>query len=376
MASIDKRPDGKYRARWRERPGGPQKTRSFDRKADASRFLATVEADLARGTYIDPGAGTVTLAEYAGGWQAVQVHRPLTELNVDVILRLHVLPGLGHLRLVDIRPSHLLAWKKDRGSVLASSSLLVAWRILGQVLRSAVADRLIAVSPAAGLKGPTVPKTKAVPLTVTEVAAVAEAAGDRYRALVVAAAGTGLREGELLGLTVDNVDFLRREIHVRQQLVLVPGHEPVLALPKTEASVRTVPLPAVVADALSAHLARYGPGPDNLIFTNDHGQPVRRNRLSDLWRSWARSARLSEQARFHDLRHSYASLLIAEGASVVLVQELLGHASAATTLDIYSHLFPDAADQARTAIERRLVLGHPAQRIEDQLRTGGPLPQG
>jgi integrase len=214
-----------------------------------------------------------------------------------------------------------------------------------------------------------VPKTKAVPLTVEEVGAVAEVAGERYRGLVIAAAGTGLREGELLGLTVPNVDFLRREIHVRQQLLLVPGAEPVLALPKTEASVRTVPLPAVVGDTLSAHLARFGPGPDELIFTNDGGEPIRRNRLSEQWRSWARAAGVGDRVRFHDLRHSYASMLIAEGGSVKLVQELMGHASASTTLDTYSHLFPDSADQARAAIDRRLIL---APRAEDHLRTSGP----
>jgi integrase len=357
VASIDKRPNGSWRARWRETANGPQKTRSFDRKVDATRFLATVEADLARGVYIDSGAGTVTLADYAAGWQAVQVHRPLTALNVDVVLRLHVLPGLGHYRLADLRPSHLMAWRKDRAAVLAPSSLLVAWRILCQVLRSAVADRLIPASPAAGMKGPTVPRSKAVPLTVDKVAAVAEAAGERYRALVVAAAGTGLREGELLGLTVPEVDFLRREVHVRRQLVLVPGSAPVLALPKTAASVRTVPLAGVVADELAAHLATFGPGPDQLVFTNDSGQPIRRNRLSAQWRSWARKAGLADTVRFHDLRHTYASMLIAENGSAKLVQELMGHASASTTWDVYGHLFPDSADQARAAVERRLVLG-------------------
>jgi integrase len=127
-------------------------------------------------------------------------------------------------------------------------------------------------------------------------------------------------------------------------------------------------LPAVVGEALSAHLARYGPGPDGLIFANDKGLAIRRNRLSEQWRAWARAAGLPDSARFHDLRHSYASMLIAEGASVKLVQELMGHASASTTLDTYSHLFPDSADEARLAIERRLVLAPPAQ---DHLRTKG-----
>jgi integrase len=195
--------------------------------------------------------------------------------------------------------------------------------------------------------------------------------GERYRALVVLAAGTGLRHGEALGLEVDAVDFLRRTLQVRQQLVTMPGQPPYLAPPKTPASHRTIPLPQVVVDALAAHLAAFPaarveildatvkPDPRQraalLVFTDDAGRPLRRTRFSGIWRPAAASAGPPDGATFHDLRHHYASLLIRHGESVKVVQHRLGHKSAVETLDTYSHLWPDSEDRTREAVDQ--VLG-------------------
>ncbi len=160
------------------------------------------------------------------------------------------------------------------------------------------------------------------------------------------------------------MDFLRRSLRVDQQLVLIPGREPFLGPPKTAASRRTIPLPAVVLDALAAHLANYDPGPDGLVFTAPNGGPIRRNRLSETWRAAVAAAGVPQGTHFHDLRHYYASLLIRHGESVKVVQARLGHASAAETLDTYSHLWPDSEDRTRAAVDS--VLGGPA----DITRTG------
>jgi integrase len=174
----------------------------------------------------------------------------------------------------------------------------------------------------------------------------------------VFAAGTGLRQGECFGLTVDRIDFLRRTAKVDRQLLLMPGG-PVLAPPKTEASRRIVPLPDVVVDALAAHLARFPAGGDGFVFTNDDGKPIRRTRFSDMWRPLVQRAGLPEGAGFHQLRHFYASLLIRHGESVKTVQLRLGHASAVETLNTYSHLWPDSDDRTREAVD--LVLGPDAE---------------
>jgi Phage integrase, N-terminal SAM-like domain len=115
VASIEKRPDGRYRARWREHPGGPQRTKHFDRKADADRFLDRVHGDLVRGLYVDPNAGRVPFREYAESWRASQVHRPTTAALVESHLRHHVLPFFGERPLGSIRSSDVQSWVKVSG---------------------------------------------------------------------------------------------------------------------------------------------------------------------------------------------------------------------------------------------------------------------
>jgi integrase len=177
-----------------------------------------------------------------------------------------------------------------------------------------------------------------------------EAVSDRYRALVVLLAGSAVRPGEALGLTVDRIEFLRRTIRVDRQLVTTAGAPPCLGPTKTPGSVRTIPVPQMVLDALAYHLERYGPSPDGLVFTDGKGDPIRRSALGHLWRRAAVKAGV-EGFTPHDLRHYAASVLIDQGASVKAVQRHLGHSSAMTTLDTYAHLWPDSDDVTRRALE-------------------------
>jgi integrase len=360
VASIDKRPDGKWRVRWREYPGGPQRTRHFGRKVDAERFLDGIRGDLARGVYVDPAAGRATFGAYAEQWRTMQVqHRPTTSRQVEGNLRRHVLPFFGDRALSSVRPSDVQAWVRGRSEVLAPGTVEVVYRYVAAIFKAAVADRLIASSPCVGVRLPKVERGPVDPLSVEAVEALGGAVPARYRALVVFAAGTGLRQGECFGLTMDRLDFLRRQVTVDRQLVLLAGG-PRVAPPKTAASYRTVPLPNVVLEALAEHLAEYRAG--DFLFTNDRDQPISRTRFSDIWRPAVARAGLPVGTGFHALRHFYASLLIRHGESVKVVQSRLGHASAAETLDTYSHLWPDSEDRTRQAVD--LVLG-----AEDRLRT-------
>ncbi len=133
--------------------------------------------------------------------------------------------------------------------------------------------------------------------------------------------------------------------------------------PKTEASVRVIPLPRVVVDALAAHLAAYPVGPDGLVFPLG-GEPITRQRFGHLWRPIAKAVGLSPGTGLHALRHYYASLLLRHGESVKTVQSRLGHASAVETLDTYAHLWPDSDDRTREAIDS--VLDDP---LADSVRT-------
>jgi integrase len=166
-----------------------------------------------------------------------------------------------------------------------------------------------------------------------------------------------MRQGECLGLTVDRIDFLRRTVEVDRQLVTLPGRAPYLAPPKTAASVRTIPLPQVVVDALAGHLRDFPASRDGLVFTIE-GEPITRQVFGHLWRPVVKAAGLPTGTGFHSLRHYFASLLIRHGESVKTVQARLGHASAVETLDTYSHLWPDSDDRTREAVDS--VLGNPA----------------
>lgn len=340
-----------WEARWRDERG-VQRKKSFARKVDADRHATTVDHQLLSGTYVDPKAGKVTFREYAEEWRAGQVHRATTAAHHETMLRLHAYPHLGHRPLAEVRPSEVQAWVKRLTGTLAPSTVGVVHRIVAGIFKAAVRDRRVTSSPCEGTRLPKRQPKRVDPMDTEMVADLLAAVPDRYRALFVLAAGTGMRQGEILGLTVDRVDFLRRQVVVDRQLVLLPGGAPYLAPPKTAASHRVIPLPQLVLDALAAHLAAFPVGAEGFVFTGDTGKPIRRTAFSaKIWRPAMRGAGITREETFHGLRHHYASLLIRHGESVKTVQARLGHASASETLDTYSHLWPDSDDRTREAVD-------------------------
>lgn len=351
--SVEKRVKGGkvyYYARYRDAEG-KSRSKSCARKADATKYLAQVIVDLNQGTYIAPADGRITFRTYAGQWAAIQHHRKTTADGVDRALRLHIFPVIGDRTLASLRPSDMQSLAKRLSDDLAPATVAVAFSWVRAILNAAVRDRVIARSPVEGVTLPRITKRHVTPVPADEVHALAEAIPNRYRALVILVAATGLRPGEAFGLTRDRVDFLRREVHVDRQLVSADGREPKFGPPKTTASVRTVPLPQVAVDALAEHVARFDIGADELLFTNGWGTPIRRSDFSKLWIPAVKTAGLPKGTRFHDLRHTYASLLIRHGESVKVVQARLGHASAKETLDTYAHMWPDSEDTTRAAVD-------------------------
>jgi integrase len=360
--SVAQRPNGKYRARYRD-PAGKEHAAHFATKSAAKRWLDEQTAAIVTHQYVDPRSGRVTFREYAEQRRSAQVHRPSTQEHIEAKLRRHVYPVLGDRPMSSIRPSDIQAWTKRLSEQLAPSTASVVHRIVSSVFRAAVRDRVIAYSPCDGIKLPKVTKPRIDPLATEVVLALADAVPDRYRGLVILAAGSGMRQGECFGLTMDRIDFLRRIAHVNQQLVTVTGRAPFLAPPKTAASVRSIPLPTVVIDALAAHLAKYPPT-DGFVFTTEMGRPIHRAAFGRMWR------RAAPGTHFHELRHYYASLLIRHGESVKVVQSRLGHASASETLDTYSHLWPDSDDRTRAAVDS--VLSADSVRTEEVIEGHNP----
>lgn len=193
------------------------------------------------------------------------------------------------------------------------------------------------------------------PLTVEQVEAIIGSAPKHHRALLVLAAGTGLRAGELFGLQVRHVDFLRRTLTVEQQVQTLAGHGAYVCPPKTQSSYRTIPLPQVVVDALAEHLRIHPAVHDEFIFAAPGGGPViRTSFMKSTWMPAAKAAGLPTGAGPHSLRHFYASALIRGGLSVTAVSKALGHANAAQTLNVYAHLWPDDEDRTRQALDELL----------------------
>jgi integrase len=383
MASIAKRRDGKWRARYRD-PEGREHARHFDRKIDAEKWTRAHAGAVDRGDWINPAGAKRTVREYGEEWRKAQVHRPTTAAMVETHLRRHVYPMFGDKPMGEIRRSHVQAWVTGRSHELAPTTVRVVYAYLAAILGSAVEDRLIPASPCNRITLPKVQPSRVDPIPTDLVEILAAKTPDQYRALVTLGIGTGVRQGEAFGLTVDRIDFLRRTLTVDRQLVTMPGAGPYLAPPKTQASNRVIPLPQVVVDALAAHLTAYPAGSDGHVFTTVDGEPIRRTAFSyEVWRPAAkaalkeynealtRAAMLATAAgvtpsnakapmtiTFHDLRHFYASLLIRHGESVKTVQARLGHATASETLETYSHLWPDSDDRTREAIDA--VLGDSA----------------
>jgi len=350
MASIDKRQDGQWRARWREYPGGPQRSKHFARKVDAEQHLVKVRHDLMTGVYVDPAKGRTTVEDYYKIWEPRQPWRARTRSAVQSTFASHVVPTLGNRPLGSVRRGDVESWAA--GLALSASSAGLAVQHLGTMLESAVADGLIAMNPVRRAKRPRVDVEPVVPFTSEQLDALTAAAPGWFRVALTLGAACGLRQGEATGLTVDRVDFLRRQLTVDRQLLTSSSGATAFGPPKTARSYRTVPLADVAVAALSAHVKEHGTGQDGLLLHKD-GRPLARHRFGEVWRTLRTKAEMPT-ARFHDTRHTFASVLLSGGVSVAAAADYLGH-SPAELLKTYAHMIPADHERARSVVQAAFV---------------------
>jgi integrase len=356
--SVAKRPNGKWRARYRD-SAGREHSRHFAKKNDAWTWLDQVTASVVRGDYVDPKAGRVTLASYAAGWEAVQVHSDGSARIVDNALRLHLLPALGQHPIAAVRPTMMQGFVRElEGKGLAAGSVRNVYDVTARVFAAAVEDRVIARTPCVRIRLPKGDGVEVVPPTLEELEAVRALLAPRWQVIPLVLAGSGLRIGELLGLGTFDVDYLRRTIRVERQRLQSGAIAPL----KSKASRRTVPIGRTVVDALTDHLAEH-PGTGDALFVDELGRPLTYSRWKKILAAAAQQAGV--EVTSHDLRHFAASALISGGASVKQVQMFLGHASAVITLRTYAHLFPGDEDRTRNVLDAAL------SPLADSLRTEG-----
>jgi len=333
-----------WQARWRD-PAGAQRAKTFSRKTDAERYLVGLETDKLRGRYADPRLGRTRLTDWLAEWQATRSNlSPATRLRDDASIRNHVLPALGAVPIGQIQPIHVGQWVaslKDRG--LAPATTRKAYQLLAAAMAAAVDNGLIPLSPCRKVELPQIETPEMRFLEPEEVKLLSETIEGRYRVMVLTAAYSGLRFGELCALRVDRFDALRRTIRVEESLAEVRSRF-IFKSPKSDASRRTVSVPGFLVEELAQHLVRF-PDDSGLIFTAPGGGPIRRTNFRRRIWLWAVDASVGEPCTFHDLRHTHAALLIAQGEHPKVIQARLGHASIKTTLDTYGHLF-DGLDEA------------------------------
>jgi integrase len=364
MASIAKRSDGRWRARYRDSVG-KEHARHFARKVDAQAWLDGVTAAVRTGTYVDPGRGRITVGEFAGQWLAGKINlKPTTRARYADVLATHVIARWGGVPLIKVEHGEVQSWLAELSdSGLSAASVRKAHGVISGILGLAVKDRRLASNPALGLALPPLDSRRRHYLAADLVEQMANAAG-AGRVPVLVLAYCGLRWSELAALRVRHVDLLRRRLNIEEAVTEVNGARIVWAPPKSHEA-RSVPIPRFLATELEECLN--GKGPEDLLFTSPQGAVLRNRNARSAWFDTAAAAIGQPGLTPHELRHTAASLAVSAGANVKAVQRMLGHASAAMTLDTYADLFDDDLD----AVADRLDAVHAsaARTSADFLRT-------
>lgn len=353
MASLEKRARGgttRWYARFRD-PAGNQVVRVFDRKIDAERFLTTVEATKLTGSYVDSKRAAITFRDFAEEHWAAHAHllaADTTRIVKRSRLDRHILPVLGRHPVGALRPSTVAAAVATWSQSLAPGTVGQVLRQVRQILDAAVADGLVASNSAKSVRSPAAPRRRAVHLTDEDVAAVLAATPPSYRPLAIVLVGLGLRISEACGLRVEDVDFLRRTVHIRQQRR--PGGE--LGRLKTGGSQRDIPADDAVLQAL-AEQVRERPRGDGLVFSSATGRPLTKSVAGHAFDAIERAVGFTVSP--HSLRHYFGASLISQGVSIVAVSRWLGHSSPEITYRVYAYLKPDDEAATRAALASTLA---------------------
>lgn len=391
------------------------RSRSFPdkQKKAADDWLAKAQADSSRGEFYDPRQGNMLLREYVEEvWWPAQSTDPATMETVRGRVWNHILPHLGSLPLRQIKVATLRPWLKDLESVISPGTAGAVWGYLSNIFEYAIEDEKITKNPckAKSIKAPKPPEQKARAWTRERVLAVQAGLPDFYRLLVDLGVAAGLRQGEALGLAVEDIDEEAGVLHVRRQVKRVAG-KLVFALPKNDKT-RTVPMPDHLARRIQEHVRAHppkevtlpwgdprppatkleererAPRTHRLLVTNAGGDAVRAWSFNQHYWKPALSAAgvippppprskvtrniawgATREHGFHCLRHTFASVQLDARESVVSVSKWLGHADPSITLRVYAHFMPEADGRGRRAMDAWLA---PLQPVSKKFSLDSP----
>lgn len=363
IIDIGKDAQGKRRQQWITFHGT---------KREAGTELARLITEQANGTSVEPNR--LTVGEYLQRWlqdYASMAVASQTFTRYDSVVRRHLIPALGGHKLGKLSPLHIQGYYRKalqgtrldgKSGGLSARTVLQHHRILKEALGQAVKWRLIPNNPAAAVEPPRFNAREMATLTPQQAAVLVEASeGSPLQMPITLAVTTGMRRGEILGLQWKDIDWEGGTLQVRRSLE--PGKDaPRFKEPKTASGRRTVALPEIALEALRRHRIRQNEyrlklGPDyatecDLVCCQFDGTPLRNNVTRDFSVLLKRAG--LPRVRFHDLRHTHASLLLASGVHPKVVSERLGHASISITLQIYSHVLPTIQKEAAAKIDTAL----------------------
>ena len=347
MPYITRLASGKYRAVYRGRDG---RRRSITRptKSEARAEALERESEVRRGTWRDPDLSKISFETWHARWLKGRVVEPNTARKNASHLRNHVLPRWRDVPLDGIEQLSVQEWVADmQRRKVGAETITAAVGIFGTILEAAVKHNLLRVNPARGVDLPEVPKQPFRIVTVDERDKILTSLTPADALMVRLDYALGLRWGEIAGLHAHRIDLKHRELHVVEVLT---RHDGVKDYPKSKKSRRTLPLTAAQTEALAEHLTTREPR--GLVFTGERGDQLH-------YTNWRRRVWLPAVAgladpvpTFHDLRHTCASNLIADGVDIASVQAFMGHESLRTT-ERYVHAAPSARDRIRAVLEAR-----------------------
>lgn len=355
-----------YYVSYRRPNGKPTKKRGFARKRDAEEYLHSIEHSKSRGEYIDAADSRKTINEIAEGWLAAQKQsmKPSAYRSLDSAWRVHVEPHWGTRRVGGIKHSEVQVWVTALAEKRSATTVLRCYGLLGALLDLAVKDRCVLQNVARDV---ILPRKKPKKKPYLNHGQVQKLAGESaHPTLVMFLAYTGLRWGEATALRIKHIDPAKRRVQIEENAVMV-NNLIVVGTPKNHEE-RSVPYPAFLSDAIK--MLSVGKDEGDLLF----GDGKTHMRLPNSKKGWFQGAvkrvmetekelvteakKRGEQAPKvmprvtpHDLRHTAASLAVSAGANVLAVQRMLGHKSAAMTLDVYADLFEDDLDQVADALD-------------------------
>lgn len=352
MARVKKHGRG-WQTLYRNAQGRERSAGTYQFRRDAMKRKAQVEHEREIGEFVDPALRTTPFAEWSATWFDSRAGlKPKTLESYASLLRSRILPRFEEARLRDIQPIDVQRFISDmEAEGLSASRIRQAHQTLSAILKAAVLNRMLPFNPADGASLPKATHREMLFLEPPDIDRLASAIDADYRTWVYTQAYVGLRWGEASALRRSRINLLRSRIEVAESASDVSGK--VIFGDTKSRKRRTIALPAFLNEKLTTHLAeRVESSPDALVFTAKRGGVLRHSVFTKYaWRPALKEAGLPSALRIHDLRHTCAALLIAQGAHPEAIKRHLGHSSIAITMDRYGHLMRDEAGRIADGLD-------------------------